>query len=257
MLQTYCADSLRFNTIHESVIDIIHSVVDHVVSGTNIPEWAILIPEGGREYLSSRRKLKRLINELSELANNYSEEELNCALAFIDSENQIESLLRGDIEIPTLDDHLNGLKAKLAEIFEEGFALLNRTGLREKHYKEIYDSLHSKTCPFCGYMPLDSDGLKNEDLDHYLDRVSYISAAANLQNLIPTCGKCNSRYKGSKNILFDNQGTRRRAFNPYGEDHGDICLRESDPLGGPASAPQWEIALVPECEETRTWDAVF
>lgn len=256
MFQTYCSESLQFNTIHESIVEIIRTVVQQRIDGNEIPEWNDIVPENAHDYLLRRLKIRTLIDNLSGLLAGFSEADLNQVLNFIEAENQIEDLVSNAIPIPSLSEQFESIKLKLGEIFEEGFELLGKTDLRDQHYKAIYKSLRSKTCPFCGYMPLDSDGLKREDLDHYLDRATYKTAAANFHNLVPTCSKCNSRYKGTANVIFEN-GVRRVAFNPYGENHGDICLRESDPMGGEDFSPIWEISLVPDCEQSRTWDSVF
>lgn len=79
---------------------------------------------------------------------------------------------------------------------------------------EFYSEFIKKNkyvCPFCGLNRFKSrNGLRREDFDHYLNKLRYPLAAANMRNLVPTCGTCNQDYKAAKDILADGA-----AFYPY------------------------------------------
>jgi len=83
---------------------------------------------------------------------------------------------------------------------------------RHEFYKEFV-KINKYVCPFCGLQKLKNRmGSRREDLDHYLHKSKYPLAAANMRNLIPTCGTCNQDYKGIKDILVDG-----KAFYPYSD----------------------------------------
>lgn len=253
MFQTYCVESLQFNKIHESILQVLETLIECHRDDLAIPEWKDLIPIENHPYLKFKYKIKRLVYEFSVLIEGHGADFLEEIRNFVISQNQIENLLDSSEELNSIDsDEIN---EKLKEIFEEGFELIKKTGLRQKHYSAIYTKLKSKTCPFCGYMALDAVGLKSEDLDHYLDRVNYFAAAANLKNLVPTCSKCNSRYKGTANLIFW-AGQRRPAFNPYGNHVADISLRNTE-LMGENSMPNWDIEFIPYSDEVETWNQVY
>ena len=70
--------------------------------------------------------------------------------------------------------------------------------------------------------------------------------------------KCNSSYKLAQDILYDNDGSRRKAFDPYNHAGIKVCLNNSQPFAGKAGTlPQWLIEFEPNTEEVTTWDTVF
>ena len=88
----------------------------------------------------------------------------------------------------------------------------NEDGGKPRHefYAEFI-KINKYVCPFCGLGNLKNKrGNRREDFDHYLHKAMYPFAAANMRNLIPTCGTCNQDYKKTKDILEDG-----RAFYPY------------------------------------------
>jgi 5-methylcytosine-specific restriction endonuclease McrA len=234
----------------------INTIIDRQGGNQAIPAWMELVPEAARGHLGNKRKIRSLMEELAPIMIGLNDHQRRKIVNYVESQNDIEGLLSGEGDCMILDETYEDVLEKIKSIFEESFELLRKTRIRNKHYKKIYDSLKSKTCPFCGYMPLDGSGLKSEDLDHYLDRQRYPSAAANFKNLVPTCGKCNSRYKGTANLIFKDD-IRRRAINPYGTALADVCLRETDLFGMQDSNPEWEVKLLPEIEEVETWNDVY
>ena len=177
-------------------------------------------------------------------------------LEVLDFQNRIAELLDNSLGVPIIEPEIDNLIEKAKNVFEEGYRLLSVTGVRDRHYKIIYDSLKTKVCPFCGYEPFDAPGLSREDEDHYLLRSIYPLAAANFVNLVPMGGRCNSRYKGTVDILYQ-QGGRRKAINPYGDFSASISLVNTNPFGNSKNEPDWEIDLVPDNEEVQTWENIF
>jgi hypothetical protein len=86
------------------------------------------------------------------------------------------------------------------------------------HYAMFRQTYEITVCPFCGledYVDL-GPGLSCRDAyDHYLHRANYPFASVNPYNLFPMCIKCNSTFKGAKEVLFStSMHNRRRAVYP-------------------------------------------
>lgn len=73
--------------------------------------------------------------------------------------------------------------------------------------------------------------------------------------------KCNSSYKGAIDILTGFDGTRRRCFDPYGDQTVSLSLLQSRPFEGEIKdlfvLPIWQLEFEGPPEETQTWDNVF
>lgn len=246
------------NFVHESIYEAITLIFNNLNNGVAVPLWPDILPQRHRAKLRSRITIRNLLVELKDIATPLSEQQRNKALNFIDNQNEINGLLDGTTNLITPDADIQLFTGCLKRIFLEGFRLLMETKSRDSHYKDIYDSLSSKTCPFCGYEPLESPApnLKREDEDHYLLKDQYITSAANLYNLVPMGGKCNKSYKLQQNMIFAN-GSRRKALNPYGNVNVEVCLLETPALNLLDEKPDWNITISPDIEETRTWYEVF
>jgi hypothetical protein len=144
------------------------------------------------------------------------------------------------------------------DLFDFAFGLLTKLAVRDRHYAVIYEALKHKVCPFCGINAFDAPGAPREDDDHYLPRSRYPFAGVNLCNLVPMCHKCNARYKGTQDPMWDGAGCRRRVLNPYRHGGFDLDLTRSATSGGSAPhKPRWVIDFVPATPEAETWDQVF
>lgn len=260
MFQTLPPQALNENIIHRAICQMIDSLVRALNSNEEVPAWPELIPDYARDLLHRKRNMRNYFDEFYLMISRaaISNDDRNRVVSFISAQNNITLMLSGNGGLDVGENLTPHILNKIKEIYEEGFELLGRTGIRLNYYKIVYDSFKSKTCPFCGFMPFEapSKKLKNEDLDHYLERQTFPAAAANLENLIPTCTKCNCRYKGTENILLIN-GNRRKALYPFGNVAAELCLRRSDPFGSDDTFPLWEIELLPDIEEIRTWDQVY
>jgi len=70
--------------------------------------------------------------------------------------------------------------------------------------------------------------------------------------------KCNSSYKLAKDLLRREDGSHRKAFDPYVHASVTVSLDDSEPFGGTTEhTPRWEIRFDPETPESLTWDEVF
>ncbi len=255
MFVTYSRLAIEDNWVHDFICDMLATVCASLDEGRQVPAWAELVPESRAASLRAKRTLPKLLNAFYEEAAKGSSADRAAFLRVLGEQNQIAHLLDGTVEIPSAEESLTEMMNAARAMFEEGFALLAKTGLRDAHYRTIWDNLANKTCPFCGLEPFESPELRREDEDHYLARSVYPLAAANLLNLVPMGSKCNKLYKGQVDILRSD-GRRRRAINPYGKDCVDVSLVDSVPFGED-DRPDWRITLVPDSEEARTWQQVF
>lgn len=255
MFATYPRSAVADNWVHDFICAALACICDRLNEGHGIPLWEELTDEAGGERLRSRRTLPKLLDIFAQEAANSSRIARENFLTLLQEQNQISDLLDGSADIPVASDDLSALVAAAQAIFEEGFSLLSKTGLRDEHYKIVWGHLKHKTCPFCGLEPFEPPGLLREDEDHYLLRTVYPLTAANLLNLVPMGSKCNKLYKGRVDILRSKE-RRRRALNPYGDTYLDISLLDTD-LFGEDDKPDWHITLVPDTEEAHTWQDVF
>ncbi len=135
--------------------------------------------------------------------------------------NHIAEICNGEEEVPAgvidwdtpLGRAIKALMGDLYETLDLAVFRRNKNGGKPRHefYREFV-KVNKYVCPFCGLDKLKNVRGRREDLDHYLHKSKYPLAAANMRNLIPTCGTCNQDYKKTKDILEDG-----KAFYPYSD----------------------------------------
>jgi hypothetical protein len=138
----------------------------------------------------------------------------------VTSINKIQSLCDGTEPVPiTTIDWESPLGKAIETLMEKLYdsldlAVFKRKGKSEKPTHQLYCEFISENkyvCPFCGLDKFKNRrGKRRQDFDHYFHQSGYPLAAANMRNLIPTCGTCNQDYKKAQNILSDGA-----AFYPY------------------------------------------
>ena len=140
--------------------------------------------------------------------------------------------------------------------------LADKIGSIDDHYTEFVTINDKGKCPFCGLNKIDGKYVHTrEAYDHYLPKSKYPFASINFKNLSPTCNKCNSSNKGSKDPLHDIDGVRRKAFYPYSTSDyeieidirlisADICNLKPEDLTITFRPSELE-------EEIKTWNELF
>lgn len=222
------------------------------------PVWPAIIPARRRDQLSPRAGLRKRLNAYSAAAGALNKRTRGRILDCLSEQNEIAKLVGGQVQCDTINDLPEQIRGPISELFIFAFRLLTSLGIRDRHYRAIYRTLSYKVCPFCGSEYFDAPGAPREDLDHYLASSLYPFAATNLRNLSPMGIKCNARYKLAADILRDENGRRRRSFDPYANRKIKVSLMRSVPFGAPNNrTPAWQIDLIPDSVECKTWDEVF
>lgn len=261
MLFRYPINAITENWVHEALFSILQNTNDALQKKEEIPEWLLSVPEPYRKKITGKGAFGKLISKYQQAAAQLNPEELEQVSKALVEQNEIEQLLSNECNCSKLFDLPEMVQKPIKDLFEFGFDLLKRFGIRDRQYEIIYKAIPSHICPFCGLEYFVKPGMPREDLDHYLAEHIYTLAATNLSNLVPMGHDCNSKYKGQKDMLWDSDGNRRTAFYAYKAVGTQISLVNSKPFGGMQEngfpIPLWEIDFVPSTDEATTWDSVF
>ena len=260
MLYAYPAAAVADNWLHESLCGAIQTIHDILDAGGRIPEWPRLLPAPFRGRLARRTGLRDRLQTYIGVVETFLPDERQRILRALVEENDIEQLLSCSGDCEAVDDLPEPIRHPVTDLFGFAFRLLSGLGVRDSHYRCVYENSVYHVCPFCGCEYFDAPGAPREALDHYLSYNRYPFAAANLRNLVPMGQKCNSRYKLAQDILrADDDGSRRRSYYPYGDvPEISVSLDDSVPFGGAdGQLPLWEIHVDVKTEEVDTWLAVF
>lgn len=281
MLFGYPIDAVVDNWLHDCLHAILISIHEKLAEGKEVKEWSEIIPPPFLSKLESRLKgrgaLGKMLTNYQSALSKLSTTERDRVIRAFDEQNKIDSLLSCQCDCESIEDLPLAIREPASALFKYAFDILEGLEIRKNHYSKIYRSIPSRICPFCGdenFSSLGSRGSRRESLDHYLLKDSYPFAAANLLNLVPMGHKCNSLYKGTKDILYKNKGggVRRKVFNPYNHFDFRVSLVESQPFAGRTGVlnvplPEWKIKFYNTSEDDRlsedisekieTWEDVF
>jgi len=258
VLYGYPIEATADNWMHDAICQMVRAAHANVASGVVASVWPEVVPEEYRPRLASRTGLRaRLSAYLAALAA-LSPTERDRVLRALEDENDIARLLKREAECASITELPLAIREPAISLFSFAFDLLTDFDVRDSYYRVIEQARPGDMCPFCGCEYLDAPGGPREPFDHYLSKSRYPFAAANLRNLVPMCAKCNSQYKKATDILRREDGTRRRAFDPYDVAGVTVSLDGSVPFSVPGrSWITWRVDIAPESEEVDTWDAVF
>ncbi len=264
MLCGYSDFDPTHNWLHEVLVVVVSRVHESIDRGEE-PTWPEVLPMERREKLRSKNGLEDRVKRYYQELKRHPIDVRQRVLRLLTEQNDIASLLsrRSECEHGAV---LPGPVAKIAgDLFKFGYYLLTTLGTRDDHYRAVTARLRRPVCPCCGIhylvapLALDHDPAeenpRREELDHYLAKTLYPFAAANLRNLPPICGRCNSTKLG-KDILHTPTGARRHAFDPYSPIHLMVSLANSVPFAR-KKLPTWDIdfssVLVVSENETEAW----
>lgn len=257
MLYGYPAEAVAENWLHETLCTVVNTINANVATNETLPEWPEIIPEARRNALKSKYGLKSKIKAFNNAFRGLSDIEKTAVIQSLKDQNKLSNLLSCDTNCTCLDDMPVSIRKPIKELFVFAFELLSDLGIRDRHYALIYEAAVYHICPFCGLEYFEAPGAPREDYDHYLWKDNYPFAAANLRNLVPMGGKCNSGYKKTQDMLKNGDGVRRKSYDPYNNNGVAVSLDGSVPFEGKNGQPKWQIELAPATDESTTWDEVF
>lgn len=126
-----------------------------------------------------------------------------------------------------------------------------------KHYRNYYDLLQNKYCPFCGIEKLTRPTQRKADYDHLMYKDTYPFMAVNMHNLVPIGTDCNRDFKKTQDILFKN-GIRRAFLNPFETNYPlTIDLQGSTLPTSQNRTGQWQVNFSINDNIVASWDDVF
>jgi hypothetical protein len=259
MLFGYPSSANAENWLHDCMVAAVIMVHELVEAQTPLPAWPEILPIPYRAKLSTRHGLRDRFVEYASALSQLGADERKAVLEAVVAQNKIADLLAGQCDCLSLGELAVGIREPAKALFTFAFGLLTEFGIRQRQYEKVCDSIPERVCPFCGCENLEAPGLPQEDLDHYMPRSKYPFAAANLHNLAPIGGRCNSSYKRTQDPLRQKNGLRRLAFDPYSLVGVTISFEKSviDELTTGPLVSDWVIDLAPATEEVETWDEIF
>lgn len=151
------------------------------------------------------------------------------------------------------------LRSKVSELFGHMYpSTLNSIGNLTDHYTQIYNSLTSKVCPFCGVEQIQMPHYARQDYDHMLNQGHYPFSAVNMNNLAPMGDQCNRTYKGGKDVLYNGVNRRYYAY-PYSTFYNIEVLLDGSvlPDRDVNFKGTWVINFAPNNNFVSTWADVF
>ncbi len=269
MLESYPIAATANNWLHDSLVEIIETIHDRLANGPRLfltvrlqEQWVSLLPNGlGPDDMISLRRSQGIRNRVFKYIRSVkplNQQERDEVLAALASQNDIVGLLSNTSSIETIKNTFPTVNNAVKDLFLFCFDKLDDVGIRKFQYEKIHQALPSKDCGFCGFGTMMNIEEASQDQDHYLAKSIYPFASANIRNLVPMCIACNRFHKHDKDIIRDQSGTRRRAFDPYL--CGPTRVSVMDSVVRPNDArivPSWKIDFVPASAESDTWDLVF
>lgn len=277
MLFGYPIIATEDNWLHDCLSQVIQSIHSNVENGNSSTDWSSILSEPYQSILKRRLQLtvsrkpapKRTTSSLGDKLKDYqtsleslSQADRDKILKAFTDQNKIDMLVSGNCTCDVITDFPPDISKPIKSLFDSAFKLLTDLEIRDKQYQIIYDACAPHICPFCGLEPFDAPTATREALDHYIPKYKYPFAAANLRNLVPMGYKCNSGYKKEQDLLFKENGIRRKSFDPYNHGTVSISLEKSQPFEGLKGAlgeplPKWVVEFDTDGEEVDTWNEVF
>lgn len=172
----------------------------------------------------------------------------------------LETVFTQDFE----KDMLKNIKTFCAYLYDKSLNLapIYTTYGKIKCYHDLLVQDDTR-CHVCGDEPLVTmnESVRNA-FDHYLAKQKYPFVSVNFKNLVPTCYKCNSLYKNTKDVLF--YGKRRvSAFYPYSKSDYTIGVKvkfkEGKGYSGQLSPDDFDLEFVCEGHEKEVlnWRRIY
>ena len=263
MLFHYALEATNDNWLHDTLLQILIEGMDELDAGQALSTWPECIPEARHAALAGKSGLKDRRRKFFVAYAALAQISRNAVRSALVLQNSIPAVFDGVSPWIRLAELPNSVQNPTKDLFKFAFGLLTDVGLRDDHYRVIWQNMtQAKICPFCGLERLKHPNQPRPDLDHYLAISLYPFAGANLRNLIPMGGDCNTAFKKQLDVVFDGvTNLRRRCCDPYAGPVFSVSLDGSeliDIYGNICVLPVWEIAFLGDDDDcATTWDDVF
>ncbi|WJH42123.1 hypothetical protein N7E02_18310 [Aliirhizobium terrae] len=268
MLFAYPSEALEENWLNAAVVDILRHGMDEIAAGRAAPKWPSCIPQAYRATLQGRPGLRDRLKTVWREFRKLGDLDRGRLKEALESQTDLPTILSNGVVCIQIGEFPEPVRQAITSLFRFLFDLLSeiKTGpfsLRDSQYHKIYQTFKkSKICPFCGLGYFRAPGAPRHDLDHYMLVSKYPFAGADLRNLPPMCSECNSDFKGTADILYNDDGMRRPCSDPYSGPTFGISLANSQPFMGNningIRYPRWEIDFQGGlASHAETWDKVF
>jgi hypothetical protein len=238
-----------------------------VFSDALFPQWFLPVAKAGGTHRGLWTKFQTVFSGIQILKS----PQKNLLWNMFENHNQIEELCANPnaklLKLSGLPSSLTNAFAELTdhlfEMMKSGETCANQLKIDQPcipwHYKRFRQ--RQIVCPFCGLIAYPSSGEGCADYDHYLDRKHYPLCAANGDNLVPMCERCNRSVKSQVNVIVAS-GKRRVAYYPYGDASGVVVSCSCSEPNKIAQRAKWAVlikARKPQSEAAtvQTWMAVF
>ena len=266
MFFTYPIEATNDNWVSECLKEEILACVRRLDAGEELPAFLHGTRVDYRAEISRFTGIGARFRALIEVAAQLSAGERGILMEAIETQNQIPAILDGVSACVKCERSLPEAHDRAKELYKFCFERLSSIkspgsdiAIRDAQYQIISRSAPTGCCPFCGMGRLETyhPDIPREDLDHYMAITQYPFAGVNLMNLSPMCRRCNSSYKGSMDIMYQDDGVRAACIFPYGEETIKLEVSDSQLFGGAEGEVDWVVELEPDTPEARNWDRVF
>jgi hypothetical protein len=143
MLFGYAIKSTENNWLHEALVEMIHDSLKAINSGQAPSPWPTCIPATHRAELKGRTGLRNRLREFRLAAQEASEAERSILLNGLATQNRFPEVFDGETECISCEQLSGRVKTATRELVEFAFNLLTELGVRDEHYRAIYDRVPS------------------------------------------------------------------------------------------------------------------
>lgn len=243
--------------MHECLAVTLRAGMTEIDLGQQRTAWPECISADRRDRLQRFPKLQEHLEALFATYDALTPAARQRVKEAMDDQEAVAELCEGLGRADRLQDLPEAVRGPAQRFFEKAFEMLRPLGLRDTNYQRFVRLVDHQVCAFCGCEYFSGVKSKREPLDHYLAISIYPFAGANARNLVPMGSKCNSSYKGDKDVLRDGADARRLCFDPYVASPVALSLLRSRLFARDDGLPEWVVDLEGDADRISTWDAVF
>jgi hypothetical protein len=265
MFFNYPVAACNDNWISSTLLDVLHMAISALQLGEDPPLFLESVPEDYLSEFSRGDSFTELYDNFVAHCRPLTSAEREMVIEAMADQNNLPSVFSSDVRCLTVKDISENVHEAATDLFKYAFKRLSALktpgsaqAIRTSYHQQVYPFLGNGCCPFCGLEIVDApdEDLADPDWDHYLPVSIYPFAGANLRNLTVMGTSCNRTYKGSLDVLYDENNQRVDCLDPYGDELVDISLEGSLLLGAEGAGPSWNINIIP-ANKAQNWRRIF